>query len=204
MADEHQSRGSGNGDDTSPPPSTPPPSIEINTCLGELPRQPDDAARPLAPQSIRDAIRCHRCGYILRGLKPDGRCPECSFPIRDSIAAHGIGPGRDGLIPLGWLIAAVLLPPLALVFLAAVAFVIQVAARDDGPASQVLGILFPRAYLPLTALIAVFACGLAAWRSRRHKRSRIGAIVLVMLIAYVVAWPVTFVILGAAWLITFH
>ena len=137
-------------------------------------------------------------------MKPDGICPECGYPIPDSIAARGIGPGRDGLIPLSWLIGGVLLPPLALVILAAVAFVIQVAAGDAEPASQLIGILFPGAYLPLTALIAVFACDLAACRSRRHKGSGMGTIVVVMLIACVAAWGVTYLILGAAWLLTFH
>ena len=204
MTDDHHSHGSVNGDDVSPPPPSPQ-SIEMDTHLDDLLQRRDDVSPPPPPpQSIGADISCLRCGYLLRGLKPDGKCPECSFPIRDSIAAHGIGPGRDGLIPLGWLIAAVLLPPLALVILAAVASVIQVTAGDDGPAIQVLGILFPRAYLPLTALIAVFAFGLAAWRSRRHKRSRVGTIAMVMLIAYVVAWPLTFVILCAGWFITFN
>lgn len=175
----------------------------MDTHLDELLQRRDDAARPLPPQWIRADTRCHRCGYLLRGLKPDGKCPECSFPIRDSIAAHGIGPGRDGLIPLSWLIGAVLLPFLALVILAAVAFVIQVAAGDADPAGQVFPVLCPKTYPPGTALIAVFACGLAAWRSQRHKGSRIGTVVVVMLIAYVVAWPVTYLILAAAWLITF-
>lgn len=30
-------------------------------------------------------LRCDRCGYRLRGLQPDGRCPECGLAIRASI-----------------------------------------------------------------------------------------------------------------------
>ena len=33
---------------------------------------------------IGDNLPCHACGYILRGLKFDGLCPECGEPIRDS------------------------------------------------------------------------------------------------------------------------
>jgi hypothetical protein len=30
-------------------------------------------------------LPCIRCGYNLRGLKPDGNCPECGAPIRKSL-----------------------------------------------------------------------------------------------------------------------
>jgi hypothetical protein len=29
-------------------------------------------------------ILCERCGYVLNGLPPDGRCPECGEPAADS------------------------------------------------------------------------------------------------------------------------
>jgi DNA-directed RNA polymerase subunit RPC12/RpoP len=35
-----------------------------------------------------DDVRCDRCGYRLRGLRPDGRCPECGLAIRASIEAR--------------------------------------------------------------------------------------------------------------------
>jgi len=32
-------------------------------------------------------LRCDRCGYRLRGLQPDGRCPECSLAIAATVEA---------------------------------------------------------------------------------------------------------------------
>jgi hypothetical protein len=32
-------------------------------------------------------LRCSGCGYLLRGLSPHGRCPECGLPILTSIEA---------------------------------------------------------------------------------------------------------------------
>lgn len=38
---------------------------------------------PLQPAILRD-MTCGTCGYNLRGLSPDGRCPECGHPIEES------------------------------------------------------------------------------------------------------------------------
>jgi hypothetical protein len=37
--------------------------------------------------TISNNLPCRKCAYNLRGLKFDGRCPECGEPIRDSFAA---------------------------------------------------------------------------------------------------------------------
>jgi hypothetical protein len=39
------------------------------------------------PDIISNNLPCRKCSYNLRGLKFDGRCPECGEPIRDSFAA---------------------------------------------------------------------------------------------------------------------
>jgi hypothetical protein len=50
---------------------------------GPRPRStPSATAEPLA---IELDIPCSRCGYILRGLKTDAVCPECTAPITRSV-----------------------------------------------------------------------------------------------------------------------
>lgn len=39
------------------------------------------------PYIIEDELPCQGCGYILKGLQSDGRCPECATPIGRSL--HG-------------------------------------------------------------------------------------------------------------------
>src|SRR5690349_13112312 len=36
--------------------------------------------------STHDPSLCLQCGYDLRGLSPDGVCPECEFPIERTLA----------------------------------------------------------------------------------------------------------------------
>jgi len=38
---------------------------------------------PPLPAILRD-MPCGTCGYNLRGLSPDGRCPECGHPVEES------------------------------------------------------------------------------------------------------------------------
>lgn len=50
----------------------------------------DDAKKPSESQeqcASPEDLPCIRCGYNLRELSPDGRCPECGTPIHRSI--HG-------------------------------------------------------------------------------------------------------------------
>jgi len=46
---------------------------------------------------VQDELPCAQCGYLLRGLDPDGRCPECNFPIRDSLQAQSDGLTRRAI-----------------------------------------------------------------------------------------------------------
>jgi len=52
-----------------------------------------DLPQPISPelldpsgQIIADVV-CRRCGYNLRGLRPESRCPECATPI--GLSTHG-------------------------------------------------------------------------------------------------------------------
>ena len=38
--------------------------------------------------AVEEDVRCAACGYNLRGLAPDGNCPECGAEVPPSIAAH--------------------------------------------------------------------------------------------------------------------
>lgn len=42
-----------------------------------------DAIAPVV--TVRDDLRCAGCGYNLRGLPVEHRCPECSKPVRETV-----------------------------------------------------------------------------------------------------------------------
>lgn len=52
------------------------------------PSPPPVAAEP-APADLED-LACHRCNYPLRGLDPNGRCPECGLEISVSLSADNL------------------------------------------------------------------------------------------------------------------
>jgi hypothetical protein len=70
--------------------------------LGESVRPPShditESALPPAWSSavIIASVHCRRCGYDLRGLRADGRCPECGLEIQQSIL-HTIDPTASRL-----------------------------------------------------------------------------------------------------------
>ena len=37
---------------------------------------------------LPEDLRCAGCDYLLRGIDPQGNCPECNHPIRESLVAH--------------------------------------------------------------------------------------------------------------------
>lgn len=53
-------------------------------------------------------LLCEQCGYPLESLPPDGACPECGKPIRDSLPAARTGsawqrrPGPRAWLAAGW------------------------------------------------------------------------------------------------------
>ncbi len=44
-----------------------------------------DAPVPPPVQIVETELPCSRCGYSLRGLAVDGRCPECAWPVEASL-----------------------------------------------------------------------------------------------------------------------
>jgi hypothetical protein len=48
------------------------------------PAPTDDTAEPVVDLATTD-VPCRSCGFNLRGLAPDGRCPECGAPVARSI-----------------------------------------------------------------------------------------------------------------------
>jgi len=59
------------------------------TSIGDLPRIRDwnDPPVPRRP-GVPPAVYCTRCRYHLRGLSPDGACPECGTAIRWSLEGY--------------------------------------------------------------------------------------------------------------------
>lgn len=47
---------------------------------------PEPEPAPIV-EKVADEVLCARCGYDLRGLTVDQRCPECAAPVRNSMRA---------------------------------------------------------------------------------------------------------------------
>lgn len=60
--------------------------------MDELPLA-TEAASPVtaAPIGVEADVPCIACGYNVRGLPVDGRCPECGHEVPPSVAAHRAG-----------------------------------------------------------------------------------------------------------------
>lgn len=84
----------------------------------------------IAPNEIAEDRPCIHCGYNLRGLAPDGRCPECGEPISGSLRgnllkhadADWLDTLRFGANLKAWNIALSILAGLAAWILVAVGF----------------------------------------------------------------------------------
>jgi len=95
---------------------------------GEIPESWRRRGAPISDEATTatpadaESIACADCGYALRGLPPDGRCPECALSVSESMRAAGLWTTRRlkllvlacaGLIAMlpAWLVVAIL--PLA-------------------------------------------------------------------------------------------
>lgn len=48
-----------------------------------------------AAPMVRRSLRCGRCQYELRGLRANGKCPECGQSIRSTLVAEGASPATS-------------------------------------------------------------------------------------------------------------
>lgn len=104
---------------------------------------------------------CGRCGYNLRGLSPDGQCPECGTPIAPSLThwlAHADPQWRRKLAA-GALLTAVAAP--AIVLLSAI--VIWQGMHMSPPGAVALGAL-----LGVAILLNIVGCWCIAARDPRR------------------------------------
>src|SRR5438477_2160642 len=73
-----------------PPPRPPPPD----------PRRASGEESPLEAEwshaTVITPIHCRQCGYYLRGLRADSRCPECGLEIWQSVL-HTVDPAASRL-----------------------------------------------------------------------------------------------------------
>ena len=52
------------------------------------PTQRDGVQPEFPPGRILLTVRCHHCGYNLKGVDPAGACPECGVPVWPSLRPH--------------------------------------------------------------------------------------------------------------------
>ena len=64
------------------PNGEPAPARQVPAAEGDDPRQP---AAVGGPTDVSQDMPCLGCGYNLRGLRSDGRCPECGKPVRHTL-----------------------------------------------------------------------------------------------------------------------
>ena len=118
-----------------------------------------------SPDTTADRIDsdapCGRCGYNLRGLSPDGQCPECGAPIAPSLTdwlAHA-DPRWRRKLAAGALLTAIAAP--AIVLLSAIA--IWQGMQMSRPGAVAIGVL-----LGLAIFLNIVGCrGIAARDPRR-------------------------------------
>jgi len=105
---------------------------------------PEDSAQPVGSELVEDEIPCVYCGYLLRGLEPEGECPECGSPIERSLRGDllcyadpdWLARLRRGVSLILWYIALLFL----LIILSMFAGILFAATNPGGASGQAVPI----------------------------------------------------------------
>lgn len=143
---------------------------------------------------IRANIRCHKCGYNLRGLRTDDKCPECGFDIRETITALNTSWRRDGLLRLRAVVLIALAPPAMFVVFA---FFAAVGIRAAENLMEWLApALRPVAYLSITVAVVAVVAVLVKIGSVYHRSRRQRVTLGIVVIGYAACWLLTVILLA--------
>lgn len=130
-----------------------------------LDSQPDESG-PKPVHRVTDDVRCARCGYELRGLTVDQRCPECAAPVANSLQAEMLdfaAPEFLDRLMRGALLARIsAIVALCTVAVTAVLIIIAigVGTATGGPPTAVMVIL---AFVWLLGPLGCGGCAVFGW-----------------------------------------
>lgn len=137
-----------------------------------------------ADGTIAVDVPCIQCGYNVRALNVEDRCPECGHSILDSLEAthEDLAKERfDSGIPfLIWALAGPVVMALG------VAAAVTGVSRQSGAPALIIGVIN-------AVFVLVVSIGLAQMPPRRHRWAAICALVISGCIVLVVALFVLFV-----------
>lgn len=103
--------------------------------------------------TLKEDIFCLSCGYNLRGLRSNGKCPECGAEVEETITADSSSAKLPAMLGLGLAITGLVVP-----------FAPNILLPSPQPDLYEFGALFIGFVLELLAL----RCGLEArWRRAR-------------------------------------
>jgi len=194
---------------------------------GSYDRAPPDLPSVEVPDStvvgetVQTDVPCHACGYNLRGLSPDGRCPECGRALDETLIAYDRARAAAAWAREFEPAAAVLAGSIKLAVAPFVAFALAaIPRRQDGPLAVTCA-LFGMFLASFSAFGVVFgACALECRPTERvllpdadriRRRARwasagflmsfpLAGIALLVHVALLVVVALTFMICGLVWL----